>query len=161
MATSTANPLAPHHLPAFITAPGETDWLFNVMVVVVVAGIVLVGVFYFRLHALPEHKAHTGQKFQYDLVAILALLSLFTHNHIFWIAGLLLAFIPIPDFLSPVNGMARSLATIAKAVPPGPAVEPEEIEPLQIEPEEIDTVPLAPIDKKAGVRRIDKERAHG
>ena len=108
-----SHPLAPHHLPGFITAPGETDVLFRIMVFVVVAGIVMIGVFYFRLHALPEHKAHTAQKFQYHLVAVLALISLFTHNHIFWIAGLLLAFIPIPDFSTPVSGMARSLERMA------------------------------------------------
>jgi hypothetical protein len=159
MATSNTHELAPHHLPAFITGPGETDILFRVMVVVVVAVIVMIGVFYFKLHALPEHKAHKGQKFQYDLVAILALISLFTHNHIFWIAGLLLAFIPIPDFLTPVTGMARSLATMAKAAQSG--VEPPEVEPPELEPHEIDTVTVTPIDKKAGVRKIEKERAHG
>jgi len=149
MATSATNPLAPHHLPGFITAPGETDVLFNVMLVVVVTGIALVGVFYFRLHSLPEHKAHTGQKFQYDLVAVLGLLSLFTHNHIFWIAGLLLAFIPIPDFLTPVSGMARSLERIARAAP-SPEIEPPEIESVAVTP--VIEVP---------VRKIEKERAHG
>ena len=152
MATSTTNPLAPHHLPGFITAPGETDVLFNVMVVVVVSAIVLIGVFYFKLHALPEHKAHTGQKFQYDLVAVLALLSLFTHNHIFWIAGLLLAFIPIPDFLTPVNGMARSLSAMASKVTSIP--EPDR--------PEVDEIPALPkVGKEASVLKIEKERAHG
>ena len=94
MATS-AHPLAPHHLPGFITAPGETDVLFSIMTIVVVGSIVLLGVFYFKLHALPEHMAHKGQKFQYELVAVLALLSLFTHNHVFWIAGLLLPWLVI------------------------------------------------------------------
>jgi len=155
MATS-ANPLAPHHLPGFITAPGETDVLFNVMVVVVVGAITLIGVFYFRLHALPEHQAHKGQKFQYDLVAILALVSLFTHNHIFWIAGLLLAFIPIPDFVSPVNGMARSLATMARVA------SGQEDEPPKLEPPEIEEVAVTPAKgNNATVVKIEKERAHG
>ena len=155
MATSS-HALAPHHLPGFVTAPGETDVLFNVMVVVVVSAIVLIGVLYFKLHALPEHKAHTGQKFQYDLVAILALLSLFTHNHLFWIAGLLLAFIPIPDFLTPVNGMARSLSTIATAA------RGTEIEPPKIEPPILEEVAVTPVvGREAAVRKIEKERAHG
>ena len=159
MATSTTNPLAPHHLPGFITAPGETDVLFSVMVFIVVGAIALIGVFYFRLHALPEHQAHKGQKFQYDLVAILALISLFTHNHIFWIAGLLLAFIPIPDFVSPVNGMARSLATIARAASGRP--DPE-TEPLELEAPEIEEVAVTPATgKDARVVKIEKERAHG
>lgn len=158
MATATTNPVAPHHLPGFITAPGETDVLFNVMVFIVVGAIVMIGVFYFRLHALPEHQAHKGQKFQYDLVAILALISLFTHNHIFWIAGLLLAFIPIPDFVSPVNGMARSLATMARVASGGKA----EPEPLELEAPEIEEVAVTPVSgKEATVVKIEKERAHG
>jgi hypothetical protein len=145
-------------LPGFITAPGETDVLFNVMVFIVVGAIVMIGVFYFRLHALPEHQAHKGQKFQYDLVAILALISLFTHNHIFWIAGLLLAFIPIPDFVSPVNGMARSLATMARVASGGKA----EPEPLELEAPEIEEVAVTPVSgKEATVVKIEKERAHG
>src|SRR4051812_44612792 len=115
MATDDINPAAPHHLPAFITAPGESDWLFNIMVVVVAVSILMIGIFYFRLHALPEHLAHRGQKIQYEFVAILELISLFTHNHAFWIAGLLLAFIPIPDFSTPLSGMANSLKRIADA----------------------------------------------
>ena len=59
MATAAEiNPAAGHHLPFFITAPSEPDTLFNVMVVVVILAIVLIGVFYFRIHALPEHMAH-------------------------------------------------------------------------------------------------------
>lgn len=158
MATATTNPVAPHHLPGFITAPGETDVLFNVMVFVVVGAIVMIGVFYFRLHALPEHQAHKGQKFQYDLVAILALISLFTHNHIFWIAGLLLAFIPIPDFVSPVNAMARSLSTMARVA----SGQETKTEPLELEAQEIEEVTVTPaIGKDATVVKIEKERAHG
>lgn len=92
MATTTAaeiNPAASAHLPFFITAPGETDVLFNIMAVVVLLMIVLIGVFYFRIHALPEHMASRMTKIQYELVAVLALISLFTHNHAFWIAGFL------------------------------------------------------------------------
>lgn len=130
MATATAadiNPAASAHLPFFITAPGETDVLFNVMAVVVLLAIVLIGVFYFRIHALPEHMASRMTKIQYELVAVLALISLFTHNHAFWIAGLLLAFVPIPDFTTPLAGMAKSLSRIADArapEPPEPAVAP-------------------------------------
>jgi hypothetical protein len=112
------NPAATGHLPFFITAPGEADVLFNVMIVVVLLCIVLIGVFYFRIHALPEHIAHRTTKMQYELVAVLALISLFTHNHAFWIAGLLLAFVQLPDFTTPLTGMASSLARIADRKPP-------------------------------------------
>ena len=114
------NPAASHHLPFFITAPGETDVLFNVMAVVVLLAIVLIGVFYFRIHALPEHMASRTTKIQYELVAVLALISLFTHNHAFWIAGLLLAFVPLPDFTTPLTGMAKSLSRMADAKAPAP-----------------------------------------
>ena len=120
MATSPdMNPAATGHLPFFITAPGETDVLFNVMIFVVLLCIVLIGVFYFRIHALPEHIAHRTTKMQYEVVAVLGLLSLFTHNHVFWIAGLLLALVQLPDFTTPLVGMANSLAKIAdRSTPP-------------------------------------------
>jgi hypothetical protein len=151
LATS-AHPAAPHHLPGFITEPGQTDVLFAIMVVVVIGAIVLLGVFYFRLHALPEHMAHKGQKFQYDLVAVLALISLFTHNHIFWIAGLLLAFVPIPDFITPLSGMARSLETIATRPRPATRTAPPEAE------EVISIGP--PTSAPRGPAVKEKERAH-
>src|SRR4051794_22526582 len=108
------HPVATHHLPVFITAPGETDVLFNVMVGVVIVAIVLIGVLYFKIHALPEHIAHKTTKVQYEIVAVLGLLSLFTHEHIYWIIGLLLALVQLPDFTSPLVGMADSLAKIAR-----------------------------------------------
>jgi hypothetical protein len=111
-------------LPAFITAPGETDVLFVVMVVVVIVAIVLIGVLYFRIHALPEHLAHRGEKIQYEIVCVLALLSLFTHNHIFWIIGLLLAIVPLPDFSTPLSRIADSISAIANAKQPSVAVAP-------------------------------------
>ena len=111
---STAiNPAAPHHLPMFVTAPGQTDVLFNVMAVFIVVMILALVVFYFRLHAIPEQLAHKGQKVQFEIVAVLGLISLFTHNHLFWIAGLLLALIPIPDFSTPLGRMANSLGVMA------------------------------------------------
>lgn len=124
------NPVASDHVPFFITAPGETDVLFNIMSVVVLLAIVLIGVFYFRIHALPEHMASRMTKIQYELVAVLALISLFTHNHAFWIAGLLLAFVPLPDFTTPLSGMAKSLNRIADAkVPATPEPAPASTEP--------------------------------
>ena len=111
--SEAVNPLAPHHLPAFITAPGETDVLLYVMVGVLLFAIIMLGVLYLRLHALPEHIAHSTGKVQLQIVAVLGLLALFTHNHVYWIAGLLLALIPLPDFSTPLAGMAASLAKMA------------------------------------------------
>ena len=108
------NPAAPHHLPPFITAPGEADWLMSVMAVFLVVVVVSVGLIYLRLHALPEHMAHRTSKVQMQFVAVLALLALFTHNHIFWIAALLLALVELPDFSTPMNSIALSLEKLSR-----------------------------------------------
>jgi hypothetical protein len=107
------HPAAVGHLPAFITGPGQTDYLFVVTVVLVIGAVLLIGNLYLRIHALPEHMAHRGNKIQLEVVSVLALLALFTHIHLFWIAALLLAFIPIPDFSTPISSMAQSLEKIA------------------------------------------------
>jgi hypothetical protein len=117
------HPAAPHHLPFFITAPGEPDILFNVMVVFLVLIILMVGILYFRLHALPEHIAHRTHKVQLEFVAVLCILALFTHNHLFWIAALLLAMVEIPDFSTPLARMADALATMAGRRPPAKEIE--------------------------------------
>ncbi len=104
------NPAAPHHLPAFITAPGETDVLMVVMAVFLVVAVLAVGILFLRLHTLPERMAHRATKLQFEIVAVLGLLALFTHMHLFWVAGLLLAVIDIPDFgraARPDGGIAR------------------------------------------------------
>jgi hypothetical protein len=72
------------------------------------------GSVYFRLHALPEHLAHkNASKIQFEVVAVLALIGLFTHNTLFWIAALILALVPIPDFHGPLDRMADALAKMA------------------------------------------------
>ena len=101
------NPAAPQHLPAFITAPGESDIFLNGAAIFLVVMVIALGSVYFRLHALPEHMAHkNANKLQFEVVAILALLALFTHNSVFWVAALLLALVPIPDFHGPLATMA-------------------------------------------------------
>jgi len=112
------NPAATDHLPFFITAPGQTDGLFSAMVIFLIVVVFAVGLLYLRLHALPEHLAHGASKVQLQLVGVLALLALFTHNHIFWIAALLLALIPFPNFSAPLASMAQSLEKIAGRPPP-------------------------------------------
>lgn len=85
------NPAATGHLPAFITLPGESDWLLLATGGFLILAVIGIGVFYLKLHHLPDHLAHTGQKVQFEIVAVLCLIALFTHNHAFWIAALLLA----------------------------------------------------------------------
>ena len=112
------HPAAIEHLPPFVTAPGETDWLFVAMAIFVLAAVIGIGIFYFKLHALPEQMAHRGQKVQFQIVAVLALIALVTHNHAFWIAGLLLALVPVPDFSTPLSSIAGSLERIAASTGP-------------------------------------------
>jgi hypothetical protein len=70
-----------------------------------------------RLHSLPERMAHKSEKLQFEIVAILGLLALFTHIHLFWVAGLLLAMIDIPDFGTPIRSIADSVEKIADTMP--------------------------------------------
>ena len=85
------HPMTPHHLPFYIAKPGETDIWMIVMGVFLIAAVLGVGNIYLRLHSLPERMAHKSQKLQFEIVAVLGLLALFTHIHLFWIAALLLA----------------------------------------------------------------------
>ena len=107
------NPIATTHMPFFITSPGETDVLFNITLWFVVACIVLTGVVFLTIHSLPERMAHKSKKVLLDLIALLCLLALLTHNHFFWFVAIVLAFIDIPDFLTPVNRIANSMESIA------------------------------------------------
>ena len=82
----------------FITEPGDTDVLMVVTAVILGLSVFGFGILFLRLHTLPERVAHKAHKIQFEIVAIFGLLALFTHMHIFWVAGLMLAFIDIPDF---------------------------------------------------------------
>lgn len=107
------HPAAIDHLPWFVTAPGQTDYLFNGVVIFILAMILIIGNLYFQLHAVPERMAHRTNRVQMEIVAVLALISLFTHNHIYWIAGLLLALVEFPDFSTPMASISRSLERLA------------------------------------------------
>jgi len=122
---SARHPLAVHHQPMFITAPGETDVLLVVIAVVLVAAILAFGVFFFWLHNLPERLVHNSTKAQFDIVASLALLSLLTHIHLFWVLALLIALvkIPIPDFTGLLGRIAGSLEQMAGTTPGNRAAE--------------------------------------
>lgn len=148
------HPLASKHLPSFIVGPGQTDLLFVFAVVFLLAAVFAVGVLYMRLHALPEHLAHRTQKIQYEIVALLALVALFTHSRPLWIAALVLAVIDLPDFLSPLRSMAISLGKMTQALGRVPApiaataetgatnapVKDEEVKMSPPEPERVDSV---------------------
>ena len=91
-------------MPWFISGPHEGDALYVITTVVVIASVVGLGVLFFTLHSLPERLGH--KKMQFEMVAVLGLLSLFTHVHAFWVAGLLLAMVDLPDLVGPWKRMA-------------------------------------------------------
>ena len=101
------------HIPGYL-AGANSDPLMIVMAVFLVVIILIAGVFYFKLHAVPEHIAHGKNHTQIQLITILTILALFTHNNIFWVAALVLAVVELPDFLTPLKSIAKSLATIAQ-----------------------------------------------
>lgn len=138
------NPAASDHLPSFITAPGETDVLMVITAVILAASVLMFGLVFLRLHSLPERMAHGSHKLQFEIVAVLCLLALLTHIHMFWVAALLLALIDFPDVpgwlariaraveriagLKPADGPAEVTTpeTIVDAKPPGPAAQPSQ-----------------------------------
>lgn len=111
------HPMGPHHLPFYLAPGSGTDILMVVMGLFLVAAVVWIGTLYLRLHSLPERMAHKSEKLQFEIVAILGLLALFTHIHLFWVAGLLLAMIDIPDFGTPLRSIAGSVEKIANTAP--------------------------------------------
>jgi hypothetical protein len=104
---------APQHLPAFITAPGDTDAFMVAATILLFVVLLGAGLLFLRLHTLPERMAHKTHKLQFEIVAVLGLLALFTHVHLFWVAGLLLALVDIPDFGGRLERIAGSLESIA------------------------------------------------
>lgn len=117
------------HLPPFIPGPGEVDALFWVALVILVLAAAGLGSLYLVLHSLPERIAHAGQKAQFQLVAVLGLIALFTHERLFWIAALLLALVRLPDIGGTMARVNQSLARIAsvaeeRSSPRAPATAP-------------------------------------
>lgn len=111
--TPSPHPLATQHLPAFIPSPGGTDYALVGTAIFLIAFVLAMGILYLHLHALPDQIAHKSRKIQFEIVCVLGLLAMFTHNHAFWIAGLLLAFIDLPDFTTPLLRIAEALERIA------------------------------------------------
>jgi NADH:ubiquinone oxidoreductase subunit 5 (subunit L)/multisubunit Na+/H+ antiporter MnhA subunit len=116
--SAEVNPAATHHLPIFITPPGETDVLMVVTAVFLLVAVVAFGLLFLRLHSLPERMAHRGHKLQFEIVAVLCLIALLTHIHAFWIAALLLALIEFPDvgdWMRRIAGGVERIAEVSSA----------------------------------------------
>ena len=115
------HPLAPHSLPPFVGAADGSDPLFSAIIFIVILAVLGVGVFYLKLHAIPEQLAHKHGNTQSQLIMVLALLALFTHNNIFWVAALILALLKLPDFLTPINSISESLKKLTPEETDAPA----------------------------------------
>jgi len=107
--SEAVHPLAPHVLPLFVGGADGSDPLFSAIIFIVIIAVLGIGVFYLKLHAIPEQLAHKHSNTQSQLIMVLALLALFTHNNIFWVAALILALLKLPDFLTPINSISESL----------------------------------------------------
>ncbi|MCJ8318346.1 MAG: hypothetical protein MJK12_01845 [Colwellia sp.] len=101
------------HIPSYL-AGADGDPLMIGIAITLIVMVLIGGVLYFKLHAVPEHIAHGKNHTQIQLISILTILALFTHNNVFWVAALVVAVIKLPDFLSPLKSIARSLSIIAK-----------------------------------------------
>ncbi|MGE0054790.1 MAG: hypothetical protein AB7S74_11305 [Hyphomicrobium sp.] len=99
------------HVPWFLPGADGSDPLMTLAALSLLGAVALLGVMFFTLHSLPERLGH--KKLQFEIVAVLGLLSLFTHVHLFWVAGLLLALIDLPDFATPLGRISRALEKIA------------------------------------------------
>ena len=99
----------------------------------------------------PERMAHKSQKLQFEVVAVLGLLALFTHVHLFWIAGLFLAMIDIPDFGTPLRSIAQSVEKIAGGTPDVLVAE----KPVEVE----DRSAALAVEKPE--TRVSKAKVHG
>ena len=97
------------YLPFFITAPGESDLLFAVVVIFLILVAIGFGALYFTIQAIPDRLADGASKVQLQLVGLLGLLSLFTMNNAFWVAALLLAAVRIPDIVTPLREIGVEL----------------------------------------------------
>jgi hypothetical protein len=115
--TTAVHPAAPHHLPFFVPGPDGSDPVLVGTGIFLIAAVVAFGLIFLRIHTLPERMAHRSHKLQFEIVAVLGLLALFTHMHIFWVAGLLLALIDIPDVTGPMRRIAGSAETLAGLSP--------------------------------------------
>lgn len=116
--SASLHPAAPHHVPFYLPGPDGSDPVLVGTGIFLIVAVLAFGLLFLRLHTLPERMAHRGHKLQFEIVAVLGLLALFTHMHIFWVAGLLLALIDFPDFTGPMRRIAGSAEKIA-GLPPG------------------------------------------
>lgn len=113
------NPLATQHVPGFISGPGQSDALLIGVGIFLLVVVFCLGISFLWLHSLPERVAHKGQKLQFELVAVLCMMALFTHNNLLWGIALVLAMIDLPDLQTPLRRISDALERMVG--PPAPA----------------------------------------
>ncbi|MCA0905419.1 hypothetical protein LCM27_03305 [Ruegeria marisrubri] len=123
MTAADLHPMATGHIPRYVVAADGSDYLFSAMVVFFVVLVVLIGVGYLTLHSVPEKMAHENNHPQFQLVGILALLALFTHNGLFWVAAILVAGFQFPDFATPLRNIADAIRSLGRLPVPEPVPE--------------------------------------
>ena len=133
----------PPELPFFVTGPGETDILLTVNIVALFLLALLAGVFYMRLHSVPDRMAHHANHAQLQLIGILTLIALVTHNNLFWVAALVIAAINPPDLMTPLRSMAASLQRMAHR-----GVDPAQTVPAQTTPAQTVTATSEPQENR-------------
>ncbi len=121
-AAATLHPLAPHHLPSFISDGTGGDPMMTNVAIFVAVMVFIITTFFLHLHSLPEKLAHKVGANQLQMVGVLALIALFTHNNLYWVAALLLALVQIPDYETPLQRIADALDRLKAA--PQPTAEP-------------------------------------
>jgi hypothetical protein len=159
--SAEVNPAATHHLPIFITPPGQTDVLMVATAAFLLLVVVAFGLLFLRLHSLPERMAHRGHKLQFEIVAVLCLIALFTHIHGFWIAALLLALIDFPDIGTWMSRIAAGVERIAGIKSAGPPIQPSPEEGhTEVEPRDRGAYALSGEPADRSVAEKDKELTH-
>lgn len=122
MSNADLHPMATGHIPSYVTQADGSDFLLTFMFIFTVLVIVLIGVGYFTLHSIPEKLAHESNHPQFQLVGILALLALFTHNGLFWVAAVLVAGFQFPDVAAPLRAIADAIRSLGTERSEGPAL---------------------------------------
>jgi hypothetical protein len=105
--------------------------------------------------------AHKSQKLQFEIVAVLGLLALFTHNHLFWVIGLFLAMIDLPDFSTPLRSIAGSVGKIAGVAPADAPEAPDHAAPHTAKISDVVKTSAAVDEIKSKIQRDRKPRGPG
>lgn len=142
------------HLPFFITGPGEPDILFTAVTISLVLAVVGFGALYFTIQSIPDRLAEGTSKTQMQIVGILGLISLITMNNMYWVAALLLGAMRLPDLVTPIKSISRSLEkqSVSNWQKPQTEQSPEE-QPVQNQPLEIEQ-PSPLMEETAGKEEV-------